>query len=707
MDNKTNSREFKKYRAIMRFALEETRQDDLERREKYIQELENSFYDSIYFERDLLEQEIKEDILFDSSVLTIQGTEGCGKTTVLKKVADELHQDGYPCIKLDFNFLYHDVFVECRDEPSWINKIGEQLSKTISQKHFSLSDDDNLEFLYESYLFPEEKQTKIESNDLTRELIEEYKYKKSEVPEHERKLKEWYRNNKFENETIRSIRNKILDRTNYAHYILAFMKITKNHNKMIVILDNVDRIPREYQPNCFHFGIDFYNNLKHCAKIIVCIREENAHYPRNSAAIQSAAITPLKVLDKKAKDRRRQILDPYDFHKILQRRYDFYKDYAEDNNFCELIGSLTNFLKREYAEFLLIDLANQSIRTALDYHCIFVYHLIKKYSESRDINKIERILNTYKNKPGKVSSFLNSHLFGWIAKYTEDLDMQSLNIVKLYSACRSKDYRAVGCDLGYLILVNLNNERGPVKLSKIIQNLAILGFEKSDIKKRIYELYNLRNREFGYVITIWNDDIIEDVDSLKDYTKIEINYRGKTLIDSIATSFTFISRLLFFTDYYKGRKSLVGNYYNFRNVVNHSRNNLRFLSKIAWLHSLELIRICIKMNDRNWLAKYKRRFCVKNQLQLEKIIESNKKYLEKVKPHLDKNGDENQIVVHIKIFDKLMKLYQNQIETLTSDTIEIYKYADIIEDMLKDKNKIHNDFNDGKYKQNIKRYINV
>lgn len=695
-------KEYNFYESVMLYSYGDTLGGFSNLRQEHLKELDASFFKSIYLQRSLIQQEILVK-LSNKAPLSIEGVEGCGKTTIIKKVIDDIDQKEYPVSIVDFNQLYTRFgFVNCKDRESWYNKLEKCITMRIKEDFFDVENDENKECFYEDMIF-------IQNIDYREKLLERFKQEKRCAPKNKGELKDWYTERRFEKDPgIQKIREEIMETAKYYHYVsaLARSKSMANFRKYLVILDNIDRIHRDHQTYCFEFAHDFYHNVGESAKLIFSIRKENAHLPRNTTSINAANVQRIRVVDPDAPIKEREKLSTGEFHEIINQRFIFYKKYHKSKEFCEIANFLTEVLKYTYAEITLIDLANQSIRCALKYHCEFLLHLMGIYGS---FDRLRKIFNAKEDRL-KIESILSSHLYGWVTSYSEVLNTQCLNLVELYNKCKSSDFREFGCDLSYLILVNLYNMNRIITFRELKENFLILAVNDQNLKEKILELYNSRNKEFGHIISIWADEDIENSNNITDATQIELNYRGRTLIKRVTTKFTFINRLIYdnrryyeyYDNYFKQES-----YYDFTNYHNHALNNIRFFSKIARLHTIELIRICRRVNLSNeqWFMEYARRFCVEYKLQLTRILESNIAFLEKIERHIENKRHRQDIKKFRTIMRKLEGLYQKeQCKSITPVTNEIYKFKDIIEGMIATENGI-NEYYIRQKKENVKKYI--
>jgi len=279
-----------------------------------------------------------------------------------------------------------------------------------------------------------------------------------------------------------------------------------------------------------------------------------------------------------------------------------------------------------------------------------------------------------------------SSLLGWIAECGEVLSDQNLNPAKLVRDAERSNYHVRGCDLSYLILVCLSkqtvNQQGEeiyrISLRSLAAQLSVLGFTEEEVQQEVYHLYFNKNREFGHIISISNDEIVHSKVSISEKTRISINFRGKRLLESASSRFFFVNRLRNKT---RGKdiREYSGpfGYYDYSHYGEHARDNLILLAHIARLHCIELIRIAARMERKDWLATYKRDFALDGKLQFSRMIASNIRFLQGSEAFLDESEFET-VRAPLAIMIVLSNLYENCVDSICSETTRIYDYVRII-----------------------------
>jgi hypothetical protein len=121
---------------------------------------------------------------------------------------------------------------------------------------------------------------------------------------------------------------------------------------------------------------------------------------------------------------------------------------AHNKTLKGLIELITKSMINHYSEYLLVDIANQSIRNALAYHCSFIENLLTNFNHKALRQTLEG---------SSKESFLTSYFLGWVVDSAEVVTEHCLNLSYLKKDFYSKNSTESGCDLNYLILTNLYN----------------------------------------------------------------------------------------------------------------------------------------------------------------------------------------------------------------------------------------------------------
>jgi len=665
-------------------------------------ELNDSFWRRFYINRKAIENELLTYLKISGKVISVEGVNGCGKSTIIKKVLKRINTNHY--ILIDF------------EEPSNLsldkkNKSDLEYWKTLIEKNiieiciarYFDGNEDMKNLLYALALNSEEEifqrkfkaeRAKIDTMDVKFGKIKNIN--STEFKENYSKLQ------KREKAILKGIFYRIYLKADYQHLIRTIKKYNDYKEKFIVILDNIDNLPHQAQPYCYEFAVNFNkSSIQDIASIVICIRMENAHRAKFISNHESEDVEKKFIGNIHLGDHPNNYLEEKDFLEILEVRHIYYKEHYEDK-LSKFVDFIFTKIKEIYHYYDLIDLANQSIKMALKYHVSFIRFLIENIKEDH----LKEILEDN----GKFVSytFLTSCFLGWAATHNNFLEGRTLNLIKIYFDRKIKKYSEFGCDIDYLILAYLYNALegktfeeggGKIRIGNMIDDFTKIGFKKrSEIKKKIYNLYKYNGKDMGHIIDILEDENIESGDNIEDDTFISLNYRGRCLYEDIVISFTFLNILFFNTGEYWNKSSVNKlEYYDFKNYCLHIRNSIRLYSKIAYLHSLELLLISDmnELGQENWMNFYLNKFGYwhikykKYMLHLERIIDLSKdKHLITIRSifYRKYRNQYEEIVKYISILEKLNELYEKQIELIKENKCggKIFNFDKFAEKVLYD-----------------------
>lgn len=675
-----------------------------------IQELlRSNFYESIYMPRADIEKIISAWIKIDNSELgVVVGAQGSGKSTMIRKLVDQLDVVNYPRIILDMSNIYPDVEkdMEKGNSNTWKKRVDEEIEDNIVQKYFDGGYYDFLIFI----LFGghTELQSRIRKNiSFLESLYAQYQREnigRSKIMS----LGEWFKEFRSDKDVYQQV-VEVSNKINVICCVKSIYLLNRQYIKhLIIVLDNVDRVPNKYQKYMYEMANDLQEQCMGLANIIICTRKETAHPPDHITGIRSRTFIQFGVY---GEENNNHHLDQYAFNALLKKRNVFFLD-AATKGLIKLNPQaayqyihISEQLEDVYATTVLINIANQSIRDALKYHSEFIAYLLNEY----EYTKLALIMERQEVRP----LFLLSALFGFITKYSDILTDQCVNLVRLVQSCKQMDYMGIaGCDLSYLILVSIYNHKKwprsrPIKITDIYEKFKLFSdsVDEGLIKSNIFELYKLRSQDFGYILNIIQQNIPSSMEEIDDDSTLELTFRGEVLIKTVSVSFTFINRLLYDMEidsfYDHGSTKIVGSYYDMERMPRHAYNQARFLSEVAFMHTLELHRIRTRINRPDWYDLYLKLFSVDKKLQLQRIIESNIKHLSCVSELSTMpvvfSGDIKVIIEYLRT---LLSLYLSEVKNFNLDNIADTKILDY--------KKIFRDYYGNKYKGvSLEDYKNI
>ena len=680
------------------------------------------FFKRFYYSREPVEMALRMH-LNDPSVLTsFEGVEGAGKTTTLIKVLADMSPDEYPVLFIDFNEMYDDgVFRQVHDRMTWEAVVDRRIRNRITNTYFGQGSADRMSDLYCSALFGMADSTVARYANYTTQVKQLHYPLRKTQPDIER----WFLDNVYESgdlgRELAAITKELLIEATASDFIraLVYRNRLPQLRHFIVVFDNADAIPKRYQPHCWAFALAASMSLGGLAKCVVCVRPENAHLPPDEPACNRRVVCRLSLgtYHKEANESR---LTAADLNQIISKRQEFFAEETSDQEYMRAIQWLTELLKDQYTETMLVDLANQSLRAALNSHCSFIQYLMSYYPVDR-LGVIfgltlwgkhvqlpppvpQWIEHTSPEVRGGLRQMLNSCFLGWVADSSKVLDAQCLDIVELVLRCEKADYCAPGCDLSFLVLARLFNNHGPMTVAELERDLAILQFPPEDVRKVIAALYGLRTEDFGYVIQITNDERVREVGDLRSDTEVEVNLRGRMLLRYITPTFTFVNRSLIKHGEYRYSGSEC--YYAIVNVVKHSLANLQLFARVAFVHMIELTRIAGTMNSPDWYGRYSRLYCIDGELQLTRMLGSSTGFLGSVASMIDSKEEKKALEQHIACLRTLKAIYTLDVQSIAQRKGTCEDYAKVVEQMLRYGPRATREyFTQPEYFLDIKRYI--
>ncbi len=330
--------------------------------------LRAAFFADLYLQRPLYEQELTAFCTSRGAGLGIVvGVQGSGKSTLVQRVQQLVDPLKFPFLTIDFKTFTDKLSYE--DVGLWRKIVEANLQQQITARFF---DADRIDKFFSAFLYDDEHTRPIfkDELDLIRRLYKKDKYdNQGALTLSEQK---W-----FETQLPRfpELANSIAKQLTLEHYFKAArLQSDGTIDQFVIVFDNVDRVERHRQVNVYAVAEDLRATHTTAANIIITTRKDTCHPPDEVCNIHQAPIVQIGIYSERARDQGR--LTPEHFQDILERRLCYFTSVGGCASGSDQVVSISRSMRDEYAEIVLIDLANQSIRDALRYHCDFVRYLL-------------------------------------------------------------------------------------------------------------------------------------------------------------------------------------------------------------------------------------------------------------------------------------------------------------------------------------------
>lgn len=642
-----------------------------------------SFFDpssGLFVERGIINY-IKEKLLYGSRILLIWGFPGTGKTTLIHRAISDV-QHSRNVFFLHFDFRAKDSYLDTKNCDEITSEIQSQLlarAKTYCTQ-IDISDYDLIRFFIglksEEYWMPIEYQT------AHRELFNEYKIKNHDGQEFDDWLLAKARNPTAKIEMHLGTMIRSLTVRDYLYYICNNGKDENDSENtlVIVLFDNIDSIhSNSKREELIKYIRTLHGRIGDCAKIVFASRNASlaksswpdygAHVADDIQVDYSEFIDEDAVEFQVARQAERTgecgDFDRLDIRRnlehnsrdsfsseLLSRRIEFVDQKCKESSInTDLDSDEYNEVKALYASirrngnrisYPLFELSNYDRRMMFLHLCNLVRFVHEKMKM-----RYEQLGSTDSERDFVLESIFYSRLNDEESMFQFD----ALNIFGELQSCQD-DSCPLGCSLTHLLLCviyKLTNRRRGVHsygenttVKRVLDRLGEIGYDKEDVRRRIFEIYKTGNNYHGLIETA-RFIRVNTCDDIDDGDPIWLTPRAAYLCDFLSHKFLYLLSCL-----RKNRFAINGEIFSYRdhNAITASTiyNSLRFLITVGDIHirALQLIRERLGRDD--WYSYYRRWFCISQRtgsganhlglaylgnLQLENILHSHERFLEK------------------------------------------------------------------------------
>lgn len=676
------------YTEVMGFADEPTHADPqiMAEWEKHIR---HEFLTEIYVSRTEEEKSIIEHVTSDFRALSIEGVGGSGKSTLIRHVLSSIDSQDYPRVILDMHKSYPYEFKSEYTVAGYVKSIDDMVTQQVDSL-FCTKHPERTQAVYEHLFFGKIPEQRLSLFGVREDLAI---YAASEGVKQEN-LHIWYLQQRDNcNAKIKRFEKRAKRASRVSDWLIA-LKPFLGFKMFLLVLDNVDRIERDRQKVCFQFAIDSLNDGWGLVKPIITIRQENAHGVWQEAwattvvrcSIDGRSVDKIPVFGEM-----KDLLIP-----VIWKRHSWCERWLEDYRAeCLIVKKIAQLLQDSNGWGKICELANGSIRLGAEYYYRFIHYILSEI----EADALEVLL-----KSPVRESLMKSCLFAWIARAGDILDKQALNLCKIYLKCQEQKFASFGCDLNYMILANLERRDGVTEIGQVTYDFSLLKVDPEEVIQRLWDLYSMKREDYGHVVELWDGDKQLERNGIGVTTQVAITPRGRCLLRDASVTFTFINTLL--EQHGKLKREEWRNrgaaYYAIENYGIHARNNVRFIADVAFLHAIELCRIAITINKRDWYDRYTSRFCIQDDLQVTRILAANKAFINELRTKAEEDL-KNDLDVCSYACVQLGRAYSADVARILPRHKEIYNYPGMVEHLLSQRTR--QDLDLSKWNINVAEYL--
>ncbi|MBI1227695.1 MAG: hypothetical protein GC192_20845 [Bacteroidetes bacterium] len=608
------------------------------------------FLKMLYSSREAVKLIRQEIFLHPGNLICIAGPRGCGKTSIGLKAKQELSErTAFRNFIIPIDVRRDDAIrtigTDKKVHAFFTNKILNRYKRVFQPNPWDQENNPEIK-LMNFILNP------LQTNNKPEELFDEFVDEVSEcigiMHEYHKKTRpNDYLNffvEKFHEIEIQNLFKRVKSKLQIIHYSFAVQEIF-NYQRQVIWIDNLDKLPNEEQITLLEAVTEIKRSVTDNIVIVVAIREENIFrvehfedfappytttiYWENPNEFENAktyeAFNMPVVSDEIFKDiiNRRflfsKIFQENLIHKLKEEISSLSKFVTEENikkikENTEIIRSLSTpineaeikeleILKDKVSEVILMEkgcyLSNNSLRQMLPLHRDFLLHLVEKNND-KDIPLEANKLPLW---------FLQTEFLYFITLHSKNSTFIQYDIVNHYNEPNTQN-NSIICFCPHLVLTciwnycikNIRQANSTVTLPSveyIINTLMRLEFEKEDILKTIFRLFHSPGGKSNY-ITIETKKYVRDYNSIDLNSKLKINYKGKSVLNSLSISFGYFYALVV------NRHGFDDKHLDPTKTVQYGNQVLRVIEEMAQKHlySLLYIRKKVYKNSKGWLEDY-------------------------------------------------------------------------------------------------------
>jgi hypothetical protein len=407
-----------------------------------------------------------------------------------------------------------------------------------------------------------------------------------------------------------------------AHVVQAFVKLKPTWRRLIVIYDNVDRMPSSVQPKFLELANDKQLSLGGLCSTAVVLRKENLRGEIARQNEKGELFENVELQDMEYPKALLPSISPEHVRNVLERRHAYADALARTTGAARPQDqSLHTAVVGEFLDHSIGRLANDSLRMINAIYSGFIRYLLLL----RDRGLITAEAH-WRRLFVREDGHLQTLFFLWLREKGPEYDIVLYDVLRMESESNGESFAAAASVHHLLITTTLNlSSRTPSNVlhryppfSDVCEQLVDVGFSFREIKRALGDLVaphgeQLRSLEF------FASDITVDAVEETSRDRLRLTPLGHEATTNIFHKVGYVWGSAYGTSQEKdlylqlsvSARMLI--FYDY--VVKMAERHLKLMAMLRshWY---------LKYGDQ-WLDEYRARFGVKTKTQVERILESS------------------------------------------------------------------------------------
>ena len=280
---------FNSFRQTINYGFEDTY---VTKENPFETEMRDAFFTDLYVSRLQDETEISTWMTTHANDLgLVVGVQGCGKSTILKKIRNTIDEELYPILCINIRNIYEALGKLAPEH--WKPVVDEALKGELTARFFKKERIDHF-FGYFLYEVPEAEQIFLEElNSISRLHKLSLATEHSEDNPHIDDEQAWFEASRMKNSDLVKISGSISMKLGLKHYLIASRIVSPQVKHFIIILDNVDCVPRQHQYYLYEIADEIRAIHLTSCNVVIATRKETCHPPSDVCNTSASPIVRL------------------------------------------------------------------------------------------------------------------------------------------------------------------------------------------------------------------------------------------------------------------------------------------------------------------------------------------------------------------------------------------------------------------------------